>query len=114
MALGQLGLWIGRDPDRWARLLAGLRFERQVAELIEAALVAHAVLGPEPAQDRDAFLEAGPAVRQPHLERRELGLGRLARQAAADARPEDHPSARDVVERSPLGGEQQSIAQRKR
>src|SRR5262245_57537178 len=75
---GQLGLGVGRDPDR-ARLLDRLRLEREVAELIEPALVAHVVLGPQPSQDRYALLEAWATVDQLHLEGGELRLGLLSR-----------------------------------
>src|SRR5207249_7222446 len=80
----------------------------------EPALVADPILGPQSPEDRDALLEPGSAVGQLHPERRELGLGLLARQASADAGTEDHPAARHVIERGPLGGEEQRVSQRER
>jgi hypothetical protein len=74
----------------------------------------HAILGPELPEDRDPLLEPGPTVGELHLERLELGFGLLAGETATDARPEDHPAARHVVERRPLGGEEQRIAERER
>ena len=48
------------------------------------------------------------------LNARELRLGLLARQAAADAGAEHHPAVRDLVEGRPLRGEEDRVAQRKR
>src|SRR5262249_61859790 len=105
---------VGGEPDRWARLLDGLRLEREFAQSIEASLVAHAVLGPEPPEDRDPLLEPGPALDQLHVERGKLRLCLLARKAPADAGGEKHPAGRDVLEGRPLSGEEDGIPQRKR
>jgi len=50
----------------------GTRLQVDVAELMKLARVGHAVLGPEPGDDVDAFLEAGPALVHGHAEHLEL------------------------------------------
>src|SRR2546426_4064898 len=87
------------DPDGRVRLLQGTRRQVDIAKPVELAVVGHAVLGPEPGDDVDAFLEAGAALLHAHAEHLEL----LRDERAAEAHVE--ATVADVVQRRQLGRE---------
>src|SRR5438128_8489293 len=63
-----------RDPDRRVRLLTGLRAERDVLQLPELPVVAHAVFGPELPDDRRALTHTRTSLLATHAEAGELLL----------------------------------------
>ena len=87
------------------RLLDGTRLQVHVAEAVEASLVGHAVLGPEPRDDVDAFLEARAALVHAHAEHLEL----LRDEGAAEAHVE--AAVAEVVEHRQLGGELDGVVE---
>ena len=91
-------LALAADPDG-GRGLPGLGEDRHAVELVELALEAHLVLGPEQANDVDGLVGAPAAL----LERHAGGV-ELTRQLDADAHRREEAPAGEPVERRHLLG----------
>src|SRR5436309_2140265 len=96
----------GGDPDRRVRLLHRPRGRVHVAKTVEHPSVRHPVLGPEPRDDVDAFLETCAAL--VHADTEDLELLRDERAPKADV----EPAAADVVEHPQLARELHGVVER--
>ena len=100
------GFGSASHPDWRATGADRLQAEGGVVHLIEAALVRDLVLGPQAADQGDAFLEPGGSFLQRHVEGGELDL------AIAEADTEHVVAARQHIERGGFFGNLHGVQQR--
>src|SRR5439155_23395896 len=96
-----------RDPDRRMRLLDRAWGDVNVVQLMESAVMSHAVLGPKPLDQRDALIEQVPAVIHIHVK----GVELFGNERAPEAHIES--ASAYVVEHRQLGCELDRVVERR-